>query len=96
MVEVLMEFTVTDYETWKAAFDERAPTRDEHGCRGYRLFRRSDVNEGVVVLFDWDSIQGAQSYVRAVDLPARLQETGVDGEVRLAFLDEVESRSGDE
>lgn len=62
MPSLHIENTVRDYDQWKAAFDRFERTRAEQGVRSYRVSRRADDPNRVVVDLDFDSLADATRF----------------------------------
>ncbi|WP_280347131.1 hypothetical protein [Nocardia neocaledoniensis] len=54
--------TVRDYDTWKAAFDQYARFRSDHGVRTYRIGRVDSEPVRVLVDLDFDDRAGAEAF----------------------------------
>ena len=68
MVNLLVQFEIDDFTTWKRDFfNNRAQIREAAGSRGATLFTRE--GNGVVVLFDWDSAENALAYFASASHP---------------------------
>lgn len=93
MVHVLIRHAVEDYDRWKPYYDDNARARQESGSLGYRLFKSAaDPNE-LVMLFEWDSMENAQSFFDSSDLREVMTEAGVRGEPEFQFLEELEAKT---
>jgi heme-degrading monooxygenase HmoA len=61
MVKFLVQLEVGDNSNWKREFfDKRADLRKATGSEGATLYTHE--GNGVVVLFDWDSVEKALAY----------------------------------
>jgi hypothetical protein len=63
MTTLHIEHAITDYGTWKAAFDRFAPARTQAGVRAHRILRPVDDPAYVVVDLDFGSEQEATSFL---------------------------------
>jgi hypothetical protein len=63
MTTVHIEHPISDFTTWKAAFDRAAPIRAEHCVRAFEIFRPIDDPAYVVVRLDLDSVADAEAFV---------------------------------
>ena len=68
MTTVHIEHPISDFATWKAAFDRAAPFRSEHRVRAFEIFRPVDDPAYVVVRIELDNTADARAFI------ARLQE----------------------
>jgi hypothetical protein len=63
MATLHIEHRITDYPTWRAAFDRFAPARADAGVRGHRVFRAVDDERYVVIHLDFDDADEARSFL---------------------------------
>jgi hypothetical protein len=66
MTTVHIEHPISDFTTWKAAFDRAAPIRAEHRVRGFEIFRPVDDPAYVVIWLELDSVDDANAFIRRV------------------------------
>jgi hypothetical protein len=58
-----IEHAITDYTTWKAAFDRFAPARAEAGVRSHMVRRPVDDPHYICIDLDFDTAAAAQSFL---------------------------------
>jgi len=58
-----IEHPITDFGTWKAAFDRFAKARGESGVRGHRILRPVDDAHYVVVDLDFQTVGQAERFL---------------------------------
>ncbi len=63
MATLQIEHPVTDFNTWKAAFDRFADVRGSSGVCGHRVMRPIDDARYVVVDLDFRSAQAAREFL---------------------------------
>jgi hypothetical protein len=63
MATLHIEHPVTDFGTWKAAFDRFAELRDRSGVRGHRILRPVDDAHYVVVDLDFRTAGEAERFL---------------------------------
>jgi quinol monooxygenase YgiN len=90
MVYVLGKLKLESYEKWKPFFDERSSTRKESGSKEAHLFRNSENQNEVVILFDWDNIENARKYMESDSLKKLLLNVGAEI-IEITYLDEQET-----
>ena len=90
MVYVLAKLKVESYAKWKTAFDQRSATRKESGSKEAHLFRNSDNQNEVMILFEWDNKQNAWKYMESDNLRKYLQNAGAKI-VNITYLDKQET-----
>ncbi|MBW8751518.1 MAG: hypothetical protein JF565_08840 [Propionibacteriales bacterium] len=67
MATLHIENTVKDFDEWKAVFDKFDRFRAEKGMRAYRMSRRVDDPNSVVVDLDFDSVEAATAFRGALE-----------------------------
>ena len=63
MFTLHIEHPITDYPTWRAAFDGFAEVRRAHGVRGERVARPLGDPNAIVVDLDFDTVEGAADFL---------------------------------
>jgi hypothetical protein len=62
MTTLHIENTLHDYDSWKTAFDKYDRVRADNGVRSYRILRRSDDPQQVVVDLEFDDRGAADAF----------------------------------
>src|SRR5688572_21633303 len=62
MATLRIEHAITDYATWKGAFDRAAPFRAQAGVRGYRIQRPVDEPNYLLIDLEFDDAASADSF----------------------------------
>lgn len=63
MAILQIEHPITDYETWKKAFDADPVQREASGVRRYRVMRPVDDERFIKVDLEFDDRAGAESFL---------------------------------
>ena len=63
MTTLHIEHPITDFGTWKAAFDRFAQARAQSGVRGHRILRPVDDGKYVVVELDFQTVGEAEKFL---------------------------------
>jgi len=63
MVTLHIEHPITDFGTWKAAFDRLAEARANSGVRGHRILRPVDDPRYVLVDLDFQTVGEAEKFL---------------------------------
>ena len=63
MATLHIEHPITDFGTWKAAFDRFAEARENSGVRGHRILRPVDDTRYVVVDLDFQTVGEAEEFL---------------------------------
>jgi hypothetical protein len=92
MTTVHIEHPISDFATWKAAFDRAAPMREAQRVRAFEVLRPIDDPAYVVVRVELDNVDDANAFV------ARLRQMwtnrdatpALKGAPQVRILDRVE------
>lgn len=63
MVTLHIEHAITDYDTWKQAFDRFADMRRDSGVLGHRIHRPTDDDRYVLIDLDFGSDGQASTFL---------------------------------
>lgn len=63
MITLHIEHSISDFDTWKSAFDRFAQMRRESGVRRHRIARPLDDREYVVIDLDFDTTANAEGFL---------------------------------
>jgi len=63
MATLHIEHPITDFDTWKAAFDRFAEARQKSGVRGHRILRPVDDAHYVVIDLDFQTLSEAEKFL---------------------------------
>ena len=86
---LLIRHTVTDFDTWRRAFDENAGVRRANGAEDWRVFRDGSDPGEVWVLLEWDDLMRARLFANSDDLIDELLRAGVAFQPDYWFLEET-------
>ena len=77
-----------EFDAWKERFEADADNRSKAGCRGIRRFRNIADPDEIIVVFDWESREDAEKFVKAklASRPGVAESKRVDG--TSAFVNE--------
>lgn len=95
MPVVQLEHPVSDFQTWKAAFDRDPVDRKASGVRAYRIYRPTDDRNYVAVDLEFGSLSEAEAFTVALQELWRspLAAPALGGTPRVRIVDTVESKS---
>ena len=91
-MDIIVQHTVRDYDTWKPAFEEHEATRARYGCKGHTIYRDPDSPNDVTLLMSWESRERAEEFFKDPSLREAMEKGGVTTEPRRTWLEEDESR----
>jgi len=67
MVTLHIEHQISDYATWRAAFDAHADARHRAGVVAARVSQPIDDDRFIVVALDFESSESASSFLRFLE-----------------------------
>ena len=89
MQNVLVTHSVADFDTWKQAFDEHEPTRQNFGINTINVYRSSDNPNNVTILMEGNDPEKIQEFMNSEDLKEVMQKAGVTSEPEVKMLNPV-------
>jgi hypothetical protein len=66
MILLHIEHTVSNFDNWKASFDNYADLRERSGMRRYQILRAVDNPNFAVIDLEFDSVSDAEALLTAV------------------------------
>lgn len=90
MPHLLIRHKVQDYDAWKPAFDEHGAFRRSAGSRGGLVFRNAEDPNEVLILLEWENLEGARQFTAADDLRETMQRAGVADQPDFYLLEEAD------
>lgn len=94
MPTLRIEHPITDYGTWRAAFDRFADVRLKSGVRGHRISRPVDDPHYVVIDLDFAATPEAErflTFLRTKVWSSRESSPALVGEPRTTILEPAET-----
>jgi len=87
MTTVIVQHTVSDFDTWKPAFDQHSSARDAHGCTSVDIFRGSDDPNAITVLMAYPDVASAKAFTSDPSLKEAMSKAGVTGPPTISFIE---------
>ena len=90
MATLHIEHPITDYTTWRTAFDNFAEVRHHAGVIGERVERPVDDPRYIVVALEFASTERAGAFLHFLETqvwPSPIASPGLDGQPRTAILE---------
>jgi ABC-type sugar transport system substrate-binding protein len=78
-VRMFIRHQVTDYGTWRKAYDAFAPTQKKLGVIYKAVYQSTDDPNDVTVIHDFHSIEKAKAFAASPELKAAMDKSGVKG-----------------
>ncbi len=92
MTRLHIEHPITDYHTWRSAFDRFADMRTASGVTGTRLGRPVDDDHFIVIDLDFQSVDRAAAFLELLHRhvwSAPENSPGLNGVPQTVILDDV-------
>jgi len=89
MTSLFVRHKVSDFETWKKAFDEFVETRKSSGEKSYQIFRPAEDPNNLFLVFEWDNVENAHKFMESSDLKETMQKAGVMEAPEVTFFGDV-------
>ena len=82
----IVRHTVTDYATWKRAFDADAAARTAAGIVGHAVNRSAQDPNTVIVYLQAESLDALRAFTASPRLKQVMSEAGITGAPSIAFV----------
>jgi quinol monooxygenase YgiN len=89
MVHVLIRHKVADFNTWKAVFDAALMFRKNAGEHSFHLFRDANDPSDLTLVFEWETGERAEKFLKSEQLKREMMQAGVQGEPEMRILHEM-------
>ena len=73
MAYVLVEHRVGDFEIFKQVYLDDAERREQLGCKGGQVFRVADDPNEVIVMLEWETVEGARDFAGSLELEQAME-----------------------
>lgn len=85
MIRMFVRHPVTDFATWKQAYDDFDAERIGMGVSGHAVFQSVDDPNNVTVWHDFETLEAAQAFMSSARLLEIMERSGVAGEPTVWF-----------
>jgi hypothetical protein len=82
-VRMYVQHEVTDYATWRKAYDGFAPVQKKNGVVAQSVWQSIDNPNEVTVTHDFKTVEKAKAWLALPELKAAMEKGGVKGEPRI-------------
>jgi len=90
MITMFAKHKVSDFNTWKQAYDEFAPVRKEMKVTGASVLRDVSDPNSVTITHIFNDLDAATSFANSGKLKSAMMEAGVVGPPDIWFAEDVE------
>jgi len=85
MIRLFVRHSVTDFATWKQAYDAFDAQRPGMGVIRQAAYQAADNPNDVTVTHDFDTLEAAQAFMASPSLKEAMEAAGVAGEPDVWF-----------
>jgi len=89
MIRMIVRHAVTDYDTWRKAYDDFDEERNGMGVRGHGVYREVDNPRNITAYHDFDSIEAARSFAESPRLREVMEGAGVSSAPDIWFVEKA-------
>ena len=85
MATMFVRHTVSDYKTWRKAYDEFASVQKTKGVAAQSVYQAADNPNDITVTHEFASVEAAQSFAKSTELKNAMQKAGIIGAPTIWF-----------
>ena len=85
MTTMFVRHTVTDYKTWRKAYDDFAPFQRANGVMAHAVYQAADNPNDITVTHDFTTMEAARAFARRGELKKAMKDAGVTGAPTIWF-----------
>ena len=89
MIRLFVRHRVSDFPTWKKAYDDFDPERRDRGVKTDAVFQTVNDPEDVTVWHDFETMEAATKFIESARLKEVMGQAGVTGDPTIWFAEEV-------
>jgi heme-degrading monooxygenase HmoA len=91
MATVIVQHHVEDYDRWLPLYKEHGEVRRAHGGTGHQIYRTADDPNALVIVNDFESLEGAKAFMADPSLKEVMANAGVNSEPKAWLCDDSSS-----
>jgi quinol monooxygenase YgiN len=89
MATLFARHTVSDFKTWKQAYDNFEPVRQSMGVTSHGAYQADDNPNDITVYHEFDSLAVAHAFAESQQLRDAMQNAGVQGAPTIWFAQRI-------
>ena len=90
MATMFVRHKVSDYDSWKRAYDEFASVRKEKGLTAASVHRDPNDPDIIIVMHQFKDMNAAKGFANSEDLKSAMAKGGVSGPPEVWFGEDIE------
>ena len=91
MAAVIVQHHVEDFDRWLPLYKEHGEVRRTHGGTGHQIYRTADDPNDLVIVNEFESLEGAIAFMQDPSLKEIMGRAGVDSEPKVWLCDDSSS-----
>jgi quinol monooxygenase YgiN len=89
MTTMFVRHTVSDYKTWRKAYDDFAPVQKAKGVTAEAVYRAVENPNDITVTHEFATIEAAQAFAASAEFKNAMQNAGVAGAPTIWFTNKA-------
>ncbi|MGM4870537.1 antibiotic biosynthesis monooxygenase [Bradyrhizobium sp. 956_D2_N1_5] len=89
MTTMFVRHTVSNYKTWREAYDDFAPVQKAKGVTAEAVYRAVENPNDITVTHEFATIEAAQAFAESAELKNAMQNAGVAGTPTIWFTNKA-------
>ena len=85
MATMFVRHSVSDYKTWRKAYDEFASVQKAKGVTAQAVYQAADNPNDITVTHEFATVEAAQAVAGSAELKNAMQNAGVTGAPTIWF-----------
>ena len=85
MATMFVRHSVSDYKTWRKAYDEFASVQKAKGVTAQAVYQAADNPNDITVTHEFATVEAAQAFAGSAELKNAMQNAGVTGAPTIWF-----------
>jgi len=90
MATMVIRHSVNDYPTWRTVYDSATDLRAKYGLTGDRVLRDPNDDKTLLIMQDFATLSGAQSFAADPELREDMEKAGVASQPRIEFYEDID------
>ena len=87
MPTLFLKHKVSNYDSWRPAYDGHAGKRNEAGLKEIGVYRDSRDPNDLLIVWAADDLNKAKTFISSPDLKTRMKEAGVVSDPKFWFAE---------
>jgi hypothetical protein len=89
MATMFVRHTVSNYKTWRKAYDDFAPIQKAKGVTAQAVYQAADNPNDITVIHEFATVEVAQAFLKSEELKTAMQKAGVVGAPTIWFTNKI-------